>query len=75
MTEDDAVRIATRFLESQWKGSVELIGARSPTKKVPEWTAFFNTWPTGAKPGGVMDPPTLVTVDPATSEARLFASM
>ena len=75
MTESDAIRIATAFLESRWGTSGEVLGAKPPSKHSVEWTVLYKTVLPGGAPDEVVDGPTVVLVDPRTSSARFLLSM
>jgi C-terminal processing protease CtpA/Prc len=75
MTQEQAIQIATSFIEKQWKRRVELIGVREPSKKESEWTVLFKTILPGGAADEVVDGPTVVLVDPRSLSARFLISM
>lgn len=52
-----------------------MIGAKPPSKRHPEWAVLFKTVMSGGHPDEIVDGPTVVLVDPASSEARFLPSM
>jgi hypothetical protein len=72
MTKEDAIEIASLFVEAR-RGSIPpLIGARPFDKN--EWVVLFETVIPGVPPGTIVDGPTVVTVDVRSRTAAFFSS-
>jgi hypothetical protein len=74
MREEEAIAIATSFVETQWGRRAQLIGAKAPSKRHSEWTVLYKTSLPGGAEDEVVDGPTVVLVDPGTSTARFLTS-
>lgn len=75
MTEQEAIQVASAFIEHQWGEPAVLIGAKPPSKKHREWTVLYKTTLPGGDPDEVVDGPTVVLVDPQTARAWFLLSL